>query len=58
MCRRRRQHAPFALLKGTGETHWSVKLGDSAGLSLSAKMAVDFSDSYDMLVFGVPYSEL
>src|SRR5215472_14282350 len=46
----RRAHAPFALLKRTGETHQAAEVGDSAQLSLSAKMAVDFSDSPDALV--------
>ncbi len=37
-------------LKGTGETYWSGEIADSAELSLSRKMAVDFSDSPDALV--------
>jgi hypothetical protein len=58
-----RAHARFALLKGTGETYWSAEIANSAGLSLSAKMAVDFGDSPNALVstirrtaavFGVP----
>jgi hypothetical protein len=46
----RRAHARFALLTGTGETYWSGEIADSAELSLSGKMAVDFSDSPDALV--------
>jgi hypothetical protein len=44
------RHARFALLDGTGETYWPAEIADLAELSLSAKMAVDFSDPADALV--------